>query len=92
MDLKNKKNKIICSLVKDCLNLILARIWLIKNKVKEYICEHIVSIYIICVLLIFLMVNVTIRNQRIRELEERINELKYEKYESEIILNDSLAQ
>lgn len=92
MDLKNKKNKIIYLLIKDCLNLILTRIWLIKFQIKEFICNHIISIFIICVLLILLMVNVTIRNQRIAELETKVNELNYKIYESEIILNDSLAQ
>ena len=92
MDLKNKKSKIIYLLLKDCLNLILARIWLMKNQIKDFFYNHAISIYIICILLIFLMVNVTIRNQRIAELETKINELEYKIYESEIILNDSLAQ
>lgn len=92
MGLKNKKNKIIYSIIKKYLNLILARIWLIKFQIKEFICDHIVSIFIIGVLLILLMVNVSIRNQRIEELETKVNELKYKIYESEIILNDSLAQ
>lgn len=92
MDSKNKKNKIIYLIIKKCLNLILARIWHIKNKIKEFIYDHIISIFIIGILLILLMVNVSIRNQRIKELETKVNELEYKTYESEIILNDSLAQ
>lgn len=77
MDSKNKRSKIIYILLKDCLNLILARIWLIKFQIKEFICNHIISIFIICVLLILLMVNASIRNQRIAELETKVNELEY---------------
>lgn len=96
MDSKNRKDKTIWFYIKNLLKFILRRIGSIflkiKDKIKIFIYDNIISIFIICMLLILLMVNVTIRNKRIGELEEEINEIKYNAYESEIILNDSLAQ
>ena len=96
MGSKNRKDKSIWFYTKNLLKFILRRIGSIflkiKDKIKIFIYDNIISIFIICMLLILLMVNVTIRNKRIAELEVQINNLQCKIQESEIILNDSLAQ
>lgn len=96
MGSKNRKDKTIWFYTKNLLKFILRRIGSIflkiKDKIKIFIYDNIISIFIICMLLILLMVNVTIRNKRIAELEVQINNLQCKIQESEIILNDSLAQ
>lgn len=96
MGSKNRKDKTIWFYIKNLLKFILRRIGSIflkiKDKIKIFIYDNIISIFIICMLLILLMVNVTIRNKRIAELETQINNLQHKIQESEIVLNDSLAQ
>lgn len=75
MDLKNRISEI---------TYILKQKWLkfysrAKKKTKRFIYKHIIAIYLIGILLIILFVNVSIRNQRIYELELKVNELEFEK-------------
>ena len=82
MDLKNRISEI---------TYILKQKWLkfysrAKKKTKRFIYKHIIAIYLIGILLIILFVNVSIRNQRIYELELKVNELEFEKNYTNIII------
>lgn len=59
---------------------------------KKFIDDHIISIYIICVLIIILITNIVIRNQKINELQKQINELKFEQQYMEFVFDDNLKQ
>lgn len=82
MDLKNRISEI---------TYILKQKWLkfysrAKKKTKRFIYKHIIAIYLIGILLIILFVNVSIRNQRIYELELKVNELEFEKNYTNVII------
>lgn len=59
---------------------------------KKFIHKHIIAIFIILILIILLITNVVIRNQRIKELEEEVNSLEFEKEYILFSTNDALSQ
>lgn len=71
MDLRTKINRKMFVKKQFLLNL--------YSKFKRFLYKNIVSIYIITVLLIVLLMNIFMRNQRIFELETKVKELEFEK-------------
>lgn len=59
---------------------------------KNFINKHIISIYIILVLIIIFTTNIILRNNRIKELEQKINELKFEQEYLDFVFNDNSKQ
>lgn len=59
---------------------------------KKFIHKHIIAIFIISILIILLITNVVIRNQKIKELEEEVNSLEFEKEYILFSVNDALSQ
>lgn len=74
MGSKDKINIRMYSLKEKCLK-IYSRA---KESTKKFMYKHIISIYVICVLLIVLFFNVSARNTKIYELELQVKELQTE--------------
>ena len=75
MDLKNRISEIIYLNKKRWLNFYSRA----KKRIERFVYKNIIAIYLIITLFIILFVNVSIRNQKIFELETNINELIFEK-------------
>ena len=62
-----------------------------KNLV-EFINEHLVCLYLIAIILILFVTNIVIRDNKINELEDKVNILKFERDYILVVTEDSLNQ
>ena len=64
----------------------------ITKSLKEFIHEHIVCLYIITIILILFVTNIVIRDNKINELEDKVNILEFERDYILFATEDSLNQ